>query len=72
MRVTSEAAALNVKAALLLILSVVLLPLSVVKATVGVAIVLSSVKVKLADEALPAMSVSVTTTVWLPSAVGAV
>ena len=34
--------------------------------------VVSSVKVRLAEVVLPAVSVSVTTTVWLPSALGAV
>ncbi len=48
------------------------LPLSLASATVGCAIVVSSVKVRLALLLLPAVSVSVTTTVWLPSTVGAV
>ena len=41
-----------------------------VMATVGA--VLSSVNVNVAEDVLPAASASVTTTVWLPSAVGAV
>jgi hypothetical protein len=53
-------------------MSVSELPVSLVKAAVGLAIVLSSVKVRLAVDVLPAVSVSVTTTVWLPSVVGAV
>ena len=48
------------------------LPVSLVSATVGVAMVVSSVKLRLAVAILPAVSVSVTTTVWAPSAVGAV
>ena len=48
------------------------LPVSLASATVGVATVLSSVKLMLALAVLPAVSVSVTTTVWSPSAVGAV
>ena len=72
MRVTSDAAVLKVKAALLVILSAAV-PLSVVKDTVGVATVLSRVNVSVVLLAvLPAVSVSVTTTVWLPSVVGAV
>ena len=49
-----------------------LVPLSVVKDAVGVAMVLSSVKVSVLLAVLPAVSISETTTVWLPSAVGAV
>ena len=48
------------------------MPVSLLKATVGWAMVVSSVNVRLAFLVLPALSVSVTSTVWLPSAVGAV
>ena len=53
-------------------LSVLELPVSCVSATVGVAMVRSRVKVSDAFAVLPAVSVSVTTTVCCPSAVGAV
>ena len=70
MRVTSDAAVLKVKAALLLILSEVLLPLSVAKDAVGVAIVLSRVKVKAALVAvLVAASTCLTKTLLAPSPV---
>ena len=48
--------------ALFVILSLSLLPVSVFKASVGFAIVLSSVNVTVAVAVLPAVSVSVTTT----------
>src|SRR5258707_14499984 len=54
----------------LVIRSLFELPLSLLSATVGVAIVLSSVKVMLALAVLPAVSGSGTTTGWLPSWVG--
>ena len=47
-------------------------PELVVSARVGVASVVSSVKVRLLDLVLPAVSVSVTVTVYSPSVVGAV
>src|SRR5207249_5205071 len=72
LRVTSAAAALAVSEASLVILSALLAPVSLLSAIVGVAMVVSSVKVRLALAVLPAVSVSVTTTVWLPSAAGAV
>ena len=63
---------LKVSAASWVMLSLVELPVSLLSATVGVAMVVSSVKLMLALAVLPAVSVSVTTTVWLPSAAGAV
>ena len=45
--------------------------MSLVSATVGVAMVVSSVKLMLLLAVLPEVSVSVTTTVWTPFAVGA-
>ena len=69
---TSAAAALKLSEPSLLILSLPELPVSLLSATVGVATVLSSVKLMLALAVLPAVSVSVTTTVWSPSVVGAV
>ncbi len=72
-RVASGSSTLTVSAASSLVIrSLDELPLSLASATVGCAIVVSSVKVRLALLLLPAVSVSVTTTVWLPSTVGAV
>ncbi len=71
-RVTSAAAVLKVRLASLVMPSLLLLPLSLLNATVGWARVLSRVKVTEAFLLLPAVSVSVTSTVWLPSLVGAV
>ena len=70
-RLTSEAAALTAIEGSLVILSLFELPVSCASATVGVAIVVSRVKVSVAFAVLPATSVSVTTTVCCPSAVGA-
>ena len=64
--------ALKLSVASWVMLSLVELPVSLLSATVGVAMVVSSVKLMLALAVLPAVSVSVTTTVWLPSAAGAV
>ena len=67
--------AVTVCAAVLVMKSVLLEPVSAEKAaavTELVGAVLSNVKVRLVEEVLPAVSVSVTTTVWLPSVVGAV
>src|SRR5207248_2540032 len=63
LRVTSAAAATAVSAASVVILSAMRGPASLLSAIVGVAMVVSSVKVKLALAVLPAVSVSVTTTV---------
>ena len=60
---TSLAAVLKDKPPDLLILSLALVPVSELRLRLGVATVLSSVKVMAAEAVLPAVSVSVTTTV---------
>ena len=62
-RVTVSAAVLNTRVASLVTPSVPLKPVSWARVTVGVAIVLSSVKLMLASLVLPAVSTSITLTV---------
>ncbi len=67
-RLASRSSALKVSVASLVRPSLVLLPVSWVSVTEAALIVLSSVKLTLLLDVLPAASVSVIDTVWAPSA----